>query len=73
MSTRVKSVSFNGTASELHQLIGQWNAIRGVQWKVKPADYVGGSFHVDFTRNDGVIDLVEAEGWVSKALKHASD
>ncbi len=73
MATRVKSVSFNGTASELHQLIGQWNAIPGVQWKVQPADFVGGSFHIDFTRKDAVIDLEEAEGWVRKSLKHASD
>jgi hypothetical protein len=53
MWTCVKSVSFNGTARELQQLIGQWNAIRGVQWKVQPADYVGGSFDVDFARKDG--------------------
>jgi hypothetical protein len=73
MSTQVKSVLFSRTASELHQLIGQWNALQGVQWKVQSADHVGGSFHVDFARTDGVVDLAEAESWVSKALKHAAD
>lgn len=73
MVTRVNSVSFNGTDRELHELIGQWNAIRGVQWKVTPADYVGGCFHVDFTKKGFIVDLEEAKGWVEKAIKHSSD
>ena len=70
---RVKGVSFDGSASELQALIGQWNAIRGVQWSVQQTDFVGGSFDVKFTRKDGAIDSAEAEAWVQNALKHAHD
>lgn len=70
---RVKGVSFDGSASELQALIGQFNAIRGVSWNVQQTDYVGGSFDVAFTRAGGAIDKAEAEAWVQNALKHAHD
>jgi len=70
---RVRGVLFDGSASELQALIGRWNAIRGVRWKVQLTDFVGGSFDVEFTRNDGAIDSAEAEAWVQNALKHAHE
>lgn len=74
MSTRrVQRVQFSGEASELHALIGRWNAIRGVQWSVTATDYVGGSFDVTFSRKTAPISKVEAQTWVEAALKHARD
>ena len=74
MSTRrVQGVQFNGEASELHALIGCWNAIKGVRWNVTATDFVGGSFDVTFSRETGPISLREAKAWVDAALKHACD
>lgn len=70
---RVKGVSFDGSASELQALIGQWNAFRGVRWSVQQTDFVGRSFDIEFTRKDGAIDIAEAEAWVQNALQHAHD
>ena len=66
-------MQFNGEASELHALIGCWNAIKGVQWSVTATDYVGGSFDVMFSRQASPISQVEAQTWVDVALKHARD
>jgi hypothetical protein len=70
---RVRGVLFDGSASELEALIGQWNAIRGVRWNVQLTDFVGGSFDVEFTRKDSAIDSTEAEAWVQNALKHGRE
>jgi hypothetical protein len=66
-------VSFDGSVSELQALVGQWNAIPGVRWKVQQTDYVGGSFDVEFSRKDCAIDSAGAEAWMRNALKHAHD
>lgn len=69
--TRVAGVQFNGSQQELHDLIGRWNALRGVRWKVAATDYVGGSFDVTFMRDTTPVEKAEAERWVASALAHA--
>lgn len=70
---RVQGVQFNGEATELHALIGRWNAIKGVQWNVTATDYVGGSFDVIFSRKGEPISKAEAQAWLDAALKRACD
>jgi hypothetical protein len=52
MATRVLGVQYAGSGSELRSLISQWGASRGVQVKVSATDYVGGSFDVEFVRQN---------------------
>lgn len=69
----IKGVQFQGEAVALHNLIGCYNALRGTQWHVVAADYVGGNFDVTFTRSGKPISREEAQAWVEAALKHARD
>jgi ribonuclease PH len=66
---RVESVLFEGTAHELRALLLQWNALRGVDVKVKPNDHVGGSFDVSFSRKQGGVAIPDAQEWVARALR----
>lgn len=68
---RLQGVQFNGEAASLHSLLGCYNAIKGMQWKVTATDYVGGCFDVTFSRKGGPISKAEVQAWIDAALKHA--
>ena len=68
----MKGVQFAGEPADLHAAIGQWSVLKGVQWRVIPTDYVGGSFDVTFIRRVGPISVAEANLWVQRALKGAA-
>ncbi len=72
MPTRIMGVQFQGSARDLHALIGRWNQLPGVQWSVRPTDYVGGSFDVEFSRKDGgTVSADDAQAWVASAIENA--
>lgn len=73
LATRLSSpVQFQGRTEALRALIYQWNHLHGIQVVVQQTDYVGGTFRVRFTRNNGAISLEQANSWVQTALDHAT-
>ncbi|ABE56415.1 hypothetical protein Sden_3139 [Shewanella denitrificans OS217] len=72
LATRQSSpVQFQGGMENLRDLILQWNYLPGIQVVVQPTDFVGGTYTVRFTRDNGVISLQQANEWVQNALNHA--
>ncbi|SEF93389.1 hypothetical protein [Vibrio hangzhouensis] len=72
LATRQSSpVQFQGSVEDLRTLIYQWNHLPGIQVLVQPTDFVGGTYRVRFTRNNGAISLEQADTWVQAALAHA--
>ena len=70
---RVESVIFKGTPHDLKAHLLKWNSMRGVEIRVAPNDYVGGSFAVTFSRPGGIVEQREADEWVANAMKHAAE
>lgn len=72
LATRLSSpVQFQGNAGDLRDLIYQWNYLPGIQVQVQQTDFVGGTYKVRFTRDNGAISLAQADIWVQTALAHA--
>lgn len=72
LATRLSSpFQFQGGLEALRNLIYRWIP-RGIQVQVNQTDFVGGTYTVRFTRNEGAISLQQANAWVQNALSHAS-
>ncbi len=72
LATRLSSpVVFAGSAYQLEQLILQWGPPAGTRVAASQTDFVGHSYRVRFTNNNGpAISLTQANQWVQNGIAH---